>query len=140
MMSRVTRPRTVSLISLSTAIVAAVAWLLSLPLAADDAVSFKDDVWPILEEKCVSCHGPGDAFNNLRLDSAEDILKGGKNGKALEPGNPDESPMFVRVTLPPDDLDIMPAEGDPLTEEEVEVLRSWIASGADFGGWENADS
>ncbi len=105
---------------------------------AEDAPDFAADVWPVLEAKCVVCHGPGDAFNKLRFDSAEAILKGGKNGKVLVPGDPAASPMFARTVLDPDDLDIMPAEGDPLTPEEAEILRSWIAAGADFGGWESA--
>lgn len=98
--------------------------------------NFATDVWPILEAKCVTCHGPEDAFNRLRLDSAAAILKGGKNGKVLVPGDLEGSPMYVRTTLPADDLDIMPAEGDPLTPDEVEALGAWISAGADFGGWE----
>jgi hypothetical protein len=39
------------------------------------------------------------------------------------------------VALPPDDLDIMPAEGDPLTAAQIDTLKRWIAEGADFGGW-----
>ena len=82
------------------------------------------------------CHGPADAFNKLRLDSAEAILKGGKNGKILIPGDLEGSTIYVRTTLPADDFDIMPAEGDPLTPEEVAVLGAWIEAGADFGSWE----
>jgi hypothetical protein len=101
-----------------------------------ESPDFESDIWPILEAKCVICHGPADAFNRLRLDSAEAILKGGKNGKVLMPGDLEASPMYVRTSLPADDFDIMPAEGDPLTPEEVAVLGAWIEGGADFGGWE----
>ena len=102
---------------------------------ARQTVDFASQVWPIVEERCVSCHGPVDQFNDLRMDSAEALLKGGRGGAIIVPGKPEESTMFTRVNLPPDDLDLMPAEGDPLTEEEVEILRQWIAQGADFGGW-----
>jgi hypothetical protein len=102
---------------------------------AEDAVDFEQDVWPILMDKCVVCHGPGDAFNDLRMDSKDAILKGGKNGKIVEPGDPDKSSMYVRTNLPADDFDIMPAEGDPLTPEQVEKIRLWIAAGAEFGDW-----
>lgn len=110
-------------------------------LAESDSepIDFELDVWPILAEKCVTCHGPLDQFGNLRYDSKERILKGGKNGKVLVPGEPDKSPMYVRSSLPPDDLDIMPAEGAPLTKEQVEVIRKWIEQGADFGEWESAE-
>ena len=102
---------------------------------AQGSVQFARDVWPIFQAKCVTCHGPEDQFNDLRLDSKERILRGGKNGKVVVPGDPDSSPMYVRVSLPSDDLDIMPAEGDPLTAAQVETLRRWIAEGADFGSW-----
>jgi hypothetical protein len=102
---------------------------------AENGVQFERDVWPIFEAKCVTCHGPEDQFNDLRLDSKDRILRGGKNGKVIVPGDPDKSPMYIRVSLPPDDLDIMPAEGSPLTAAQIETLRRWIAEGADFGSW-----
>jgi mono/diheme cytochrome c family protein len=102
---------------------------------AQDAVQFERDVWPIFAAKCVTCHGPEDQFNELRLDSKDRILRGGKHGKVVVPGDPAKSPMYVRVSLPPDDLDIMPAEGDPLSAAQIETLRRWIEQGADFGSW-----
>ncbi len=101
----------------------------------DEPVDFARDVWPILERTCIECHGAEQQLSRLRLDSPERILKGGDNGKILVPGKPDESSMWKRTALAPDDLDIMPAEGDPLTPVETELLRRWIEQGADFGGW-----
>ena len=115
------------------ALAAALAW--SGAARGQGSVQFERDVWPILEAKCVTCHGPEDQFNELRLDSKDRILRGGKNGRILVPGDPDRSPMFVRVNLPPDDLDIMPAEGDPLNAAQIDTLRRWIAEGAEFGSW-----
>lgn len=103
--------------------------------AREGSVSFEKDVLPVLERSCAECHSAKENFSNLRLDTAEAILKGGDLGKVLEPGNPDESSLYLRVALPQDDLDFMPVEGDPLTEDEVETLRQWIEQGADFGGW-----
>ena len=108
---------------------------MSRPASAQGGVQFEKDVWPILADKCVTCHGPEDQFNDLRLDSKDAILKGGKNGKVLVPGDPAKSSLYVRVALPPDDLDIMPAEGDPLTAAQQDTLKRWIAGGADFGSW-----
>ncbi|MDX1382832.1 MAG: c-type cytochrome domain-containing protein [Thermoanaerobaculia bacterium] len=105
------------------------------PALAQDEVDFEAEVWPILMDNCVVCHGPVDSFGELRLDSKEGILKGGKNGKIVVPGEPEKSPMYVRTSLPADDLDIMPAEGDPLTPEQVELIRRWIAGGAELGEW-----
>jgi hypothetical protein len=107
---------------------------------AGEPLDFERDVWPILEEKCVTCHGPLDDFGKLRLDQKERILKGGERGKTLVPGKPDESLMYVRISLPPDDLDIMPAEGEPLDEQQIEIIRRWIAEGADFGAWTEGET
>lgn len=122
----------------SSMIIVAIVGLGSMQLVsavAEESVDFERDVWPILEQHCVSCHGPEDEFNDLRFDSKEAILKGGKSGEVLVPGEPDKSSMYVRPSLPADDFDIMPAEGDPVPKEEVEILRRWIAAGADFGDW-----
>ena len=107
-------------------------------VSAQGTVRFDRDVWPIFESKCVTCHGPEDQFNDLRLDSKDRILKGGKNGKVVVPGDPGKSSMYLRVALPPDDLDIMPAEGDPLTAAQIDTIKRWIAEGADFGSWTGA--
>jgi hypothetical protein len=115
---------------------AAVLWTLAGgDVEAQGTVKFDRDVWPILESKCVTCHGPEDQFNDLRLDSKAAILKGGKNGKVVVPGDPAKSSLYTRTALPPDDLDIMPAEGDPLTAAQIDTLQRWVAEGADFGAW-----
>ena len=132
------RLRAALLIVFATTVALAVGLLRGGEARAQGSVRFERDVLPILEAKCVTCHGPEDQFNELRLDSKERILRGGKNGKVLVPGSPDQSPIYVRVSLPPDDLDIMPAEGDPLTAAQVDTLRRWIAEGAEFGSWSGA--
>jgi hypothetical protein len=106
--------------------------------AIEDDVDFKKDVWPIFEARCMTCHGSMD-MGKFRLDSKERIMKGGMRGVAVVVGNPDESPLYQRVVLPADDFDIMPAEGEPLTEEQQETLRLWIENGADFGDWTAAE-
>ena len=119
--------------------------LVAAPLIGE-AVDFESEVWPILEGKCVACHrAPYEEGGRtrkpkagLRLDAAWAIAAGSENGSVLEPGDAKESELIVRVSLPPDDPDFMPPEGeaDPLTEEERELLQTWIADGADFGDWE----
>lgn len=103
--------------------------------AAVQQVDFARDVWPIVQTRCVSCHGPVDQFNDLRMDSKDALLAGGRGGLIIVPGKPEESTFYTRVNLPADDLDLMPAEGDPLSPAEVKAIRDWIAQGADFGGW-----
>jgi uncharacterized membrane protein len=94
---------------------------------------YNDLVKPILETKCYSCHGEGKQKGKLRLDAPEHIVKGGKGGVVLVAGKTDESEMINRALLPLDDEDHMPPkEKSQLTQTELEILKVWIAAGADF--------
>ena len=84
----------------------------------------EEDAVRVLEERCLRCHGPEKQKGGLRVDVHEELQA------TLVAGRPEESELFRRVTLPADDLDVMPATGDPLTADEVEVLRRWIEEGA----------
>jgi hypothetical protein len=118
------------------------------PIAASAAVDFKKEILPVLEAKCVKCHKAPHMENgkeikpknDLRLDAAWAILKGGetKEHPALVPKSSEKSFIFEAVSLPKDDDDFMPPTGkaDPLTPEEIAKLKAWIDEGADFGGWE----
>lgn len=98
-----------------------------------EAVFYDDLVKPILEDKCYGCHGPSKQKGKLRLDEAEHILKGGKGGVVIVAGKTDESELVDRMLLPLDDEDHMPPkEKKQLMEKEIEILKTWIASGADF--------
>ena len=69
------------------------------------------------------------------LDTLAAINKGGKNGKVLVAGKPDKSPLYILTTKPPDDEDIMPAKGKPLTKAQTDLIKKWIEEGASFGKW-----
>ena len=97
------------------------------------AIYYDDLVKPILESKCYGCHGSSKQKGKLRLDEPQHILKGGKDGVILVAGKVDESEMIDRMLLPLNDEDHMPPkEKKQLTEQEIAVLKTWIASGADF--------
>jgi mono/diheme cytochrome c family protein len=92
---------------------------------------FADVIEPILDERCVQCHGEEKVKGGLRLDSLAGIMKGGEDGTVITPGNPSDSPLLARVLLPSDDDDHMPPEGKPgLTAPEIAALRFWIERGA----------
>jgi len=96
-------------------------------------VDFLKDVRPILEARCFECHGEKKKKAGLRFDrTSEGLFDAGDEGAVLVAGKPDESLLFRRVSLPAGDLDIMPAEGDPLRPEQIETLRAWIAEGAEW--------
>src|SRR5688500_11371369 len=58
---------------------------------------FANKVKPLLESRCVSCHGPDKVKGGLRMDSRAGLLKGGDSGPALVPGNPSESLLLQAV-------------------------------------------
>jgi len=104
---------------------------------AEDKVDFVKQVRPIFADTCYKCHGEKKQKGKLRLDSVEAIEKGGKDGKVLVPSDPDKSDIYKRVTLPKDSDDVMPAEGDPLSKDQQDLIKRWIAQGASFGDWKS---
>ena len=101
-----------------------------LPPAASRSVDFAKDIRPIFEKSCQSCHGAEKQKGGYRLDSKASALKGGETySPAIQQGNSAGSPLIHLVTgLVPDTK--MPAKGDPLTLEQVGLLRAWIDQGA----------
>ena len=89
---------------------------------------FVERVKPLLESRCVSCHGPDKVKAGLRLDSREAALKGGENGPAVVPGKPSESLLLQAVMHSKKDLEMPPKE--KLTTNDIAVLERWIRDGA----------
>lgn len=95
----------------------------------NDALVYKDLIQPILKKKCIACHGSEKTKGNLRLDSEEHILKGGKNGTPIS----SDALLLKRILLPPDDDEHMPPkEKGQLTNEEIQLITWWIKEGANF--------
>ncbi len=91
-------------------------------------------VAPLLERSCVSCHKPEKHKGGLRLDSYEQLMRGGEDGPVVVPGNPGKSDIIRRLNLPASDDDSMPSDGDkPLTPEEIQMIGRWISAGAKNG-------
>lgn len=98
--------------------------------AEKDPVLYKDIIAPVLAAKCTGCHGEDKQKGKLRLDSLDHILQG-SDGENVIPGDPVESLMTFRVTLPKDDDDVMPPEGETqLTANEIKAIEFWVKSGA----------
>ncbi len=97
------------------------------------ATVFEAGIAPILNQKCISCHGAEREKGKLRLDSKEFILKGGRSGDILNPGLSGD-PLLIKLThLPIEDEDRMPPNGKlQLTELEMSILRNWVNSGSNF--------
>ena len=66
-------------------------FFISLAVSAD-AINFERDIAPILEERCIDCHGGAKEKSGLRLDTRANLLRGGDSGlAAVIPGNPEKS-------------------------------------------------
>lgn len=97
------------------------------------AVVYADIVQPILQNKCYNCHGPNKQKGKYRMDSPEDLLKGGKEGSAIELGNAEDSEIIRRLRLPKEDKHHMAPSGKTqMTENEIALLHWWIETGADI--------
>ena len=95
---------------------------------------FDRHIRPILSDKCFQCHGPdeGKRESELRLDSRERALKGGRSGyPAIVPGDRGESEVWALISSEFDEERMPPKEAaKQLTAEEIEVLGRWIDEGA----------
>ena len=97
------------------------------PLPAQDNL-FTEKIAPLLQQHCISCHGPDAQESGLRLDSLQALNTGGKAGAPIIPGKPDESLLMVAVRRTDSALQ-MPPEGK-LPAEAVAALEQWISQGA----------
>lgn len=94
-------------------------------------VSFASDVLPIIERRCVKCHGEAREDGSLRIEegldlrSWEAIMAGSTWGSVVEPGDPVASYMLEMV-LKGD----MPDDGPRLLPGEIRILTAWIQAGA----------
>ena len=101
------------------------------PASTKTGVTYAADIKPIFEKSCFKCHGEEKQKGKLRLDSLEATLKGGDDGKILEPGKSAESTLVHSVARLDEDEAMPPADkGKPLTKEEVGLIRAWIDQGA----------
>ena len=96
-------------------------------------VDYNTQIKPIINKKCISCHGGVKAKGGFSLLFREEALAVTKSGKpAIIPGEPDESEFMRRITIS-DPEDRMPFKHDPLSEEEIALFRRWIKEGVQWG-------
>ena len=95
-------------------------------------VSYAQDVVPILEARCWSCHGAVNPATGepkiekgLDMTTYDALMKGSEYGPIIEPGGPDDSLMLEMISSGD-----MPKIGDMLRPQEIELIRNWIQEGA----------
>ena len=92
---------------------------------ADDV--FRERVAPLLQRRCLSCHNEHDRKGEFSLQTQQHLLESG----FVEPGKPDDSQLLNAIVSESAGVrPAMPKDGSPLTDEEVSMLREWIAAGA----------
>ncbi len=93
-------------------------------------VSFNQQVRPILNERCVNCHGGIRRQGDLSLLFRQEALAAAESGeRAIVPFEPASSELIRRVAHT-DPARRMPKEDAPLTPEEIQTLQTWIEQGA----------
>lgn len=101
------------------------------PASAKKDLTFEKDILPIFQKSCVKCHGPEKQKAKLRLDTLEATLKGGENGDCISKGHSAKSTLVHTIArLDPDAAMPPDGKGDPLTKEQVGIVRAWIDQGA----------
>lgn len=98
---------------------------------ATGPVSFSRQIEPILRANCLGCHQPAKARGDYVMTAFEKLIAGGESGKpAIVAKQPDQSKLLADIT-PTGGKVKMPPEGRrPLAENEIELVRRWIAEGA----------
>jgi periplasmic protein TonB len=96
------------------------------PAESTVALKFESDILPILQTKCISCHGSLSKKGGLDLRSLSSLVRGGNSGPGLKPGQPDDSPLWQTVKAG----QMPPANKPQLTAEEKQRIVAWIAGGA----------
>ncbi len=90
-------------------------------------------VLPLLQKKCLGCHGKSDKDREgeLNLSTLAGMLKGGESGEAsLVPGKPKKSPLYLSLDWKNEDLQMPPKDRNRLTAEEIKWVKQWITAGA----------
>jgi hypothetical protein len=96
-------------------------------------VSYSRDVKPILERSCYECHAPGGRgfqASGFDVTSYEALMKGGKFGPLIKPGDAFTSAFNMLVEGRVHSSIRMPHGREKLSEYELEVLKVWVSEGA----------
>ncbi len=102
-------------------------------LMPTEKVDFNTDIRPIVNKNCIACHGGVKQNGGLSFLFREDALSTETESglQAIIPGDPENSELMKRLVH--HDAEIrMPLEKDPLSKDEIELIRKWIKQGAEW--------
>lgn len=112
----------------------------SLPAVADDDVIragqdfFENKIRPVLVKRCYSCHSGEKREGQLRLDRRDALLRGGRSGRVMLPGDPGGSLLIRAIRRVDKDVQMPPDDDDQLTAEEIQNFVAWVKMGVPFPG------
>ncbi len=102
------------------------------PTASPTAAAGFEQIRPVLEASCVHCHGSERLAGMPSFSSTRDLAALTGPGRLIVPGAPESSRFFQVVAMSDSDIGAMPPTGHALAPREVELLKSWIAGGAEL--------
>ncbi len=103
------------------------------PKEAQRQLTYQADIRPILEKNCFECHlagGQGYEKSGFLMDSYEHFMKGTKFGPVIHPGSSVSSSLYRLVAGKADPSIRMPHGKNPLSEKDIETIKTWIDQGA----------
>lgn len=100
--------------------------------SGNETVSFTEHIAPWMVNLCMNCHSGRNARNGFSLETFEDLMRGGRNGRVVIPGNLKDSKLWQLVGE--QDPIKMPPGQALITRTNHKNLRIWIEEGAKFDG------
>ena len=108
--------------------------LLMTGCGGEPAVSFSQDVQPIIDQHCVACHaegGVGEVTSGFNLTTYDGLIKGTDSGPMVIAGDVEGSNMLVLMEGRADPSIRMPhGQNEPVPKKDIQTIRSWIGQGA----------
>lgn len=90
-----------------------------------ETVSYSRDIYPLVERRCIQCHGGEFPSEDLNTESYESLMSGSQNGLVIIAGDANNSLIIEKL-----ESGQMPKRGQNLTAEQIELIRQWINEGA----------
>ncbi len=113
--------------------------LVTLTAGCTRQVSFKNDIVPILQERCISCHAPGSpgcVASGFSVATYQSLMKGTKYGPVVVAGSVLDSNLLRLVKHEADPSIAMPRSHTPgmpsewIKPEQIDLIETWITQGA----------
>ena len=118
-------------VAILSAFVSSVLGAFSAGLAAQppkEKITYEANVAAVFRNRCGSCHNPDKQKGGLNLDNYGSAMQGGGSGKVIEPGDPENSGLFLSISHKEEPK--MPPNSPKIPDAEIELIRKWIEGGA----------